>query len=131
VGIGGVPSFLRISRTVFLQTQTHGYIQASRALGAGRAWIALHHILPNALSQLLALATIHIAWAFLGITTLTFLGFAGDPSLPEWGAMLNAGRLHLMTVPRLALAPGIAISLTIMAIHHLGTWLSRASMARE
>jgi len=131
VGIGGIPGFLRISRTIFLQIQTHGYIQASQALGAGRVWTALFHILPNALSHLIALATIHIAWAFLGTTTLTFLGFAGDPSLPEWGAMLNAGRLHLMTVPHLALAPGMAISLTIMAIHHLGTWLSRANLPRE
>lgn len=131
VGVGGMPGFMRISRTIFLQIQTLGYIQASRSLGGGRAWIAIAHILPNALSPLFALATIHIAWAFLGTTTLTFLGFAGDPSLPEWGAMLNAGRLHLSSAPRLALAPGIAISLTIMAIYHLGTWLSRASRPGE
>ncbi len=126
VGLGGVPGFTRLARMLFIQLRVRGYVDAAIAVGAGRQRIALRHILPNAQGQLLSLATIHFAWAFMGITTLTFLGFAGDPSIPEWGAILNAARVHLIDTPRLALWPGLAISLTILAVHHLGAWLSNS-----
>jgi peptide/nickel transport system permease protein len=125
VGISGVPTFARISRTIFIQTRSQKYIETAQALGGGRLWIIRYHLLPNALSQLLSFGTVQIAWAFLGITTLTFLGLAGDPSTPEWGAMLNAGRLHLIEFPHLAVLSGLAITFTIMSIHNLGAWLSR------
>jgi peptide/nickel transport system permease protein len=89
-------------------------------MGAGHIRIALHHLLPNALPQLIALSTTHFAWAFLGTTTLTFLGLAGDPALPEWGAMLDAGRLYLQQAPALVLFPGMLISLTVLAFHKIG-----------
>lgn len=127
VGISGVPSFARISRIIFIQTRSQRYIQTARALGGGNLWIIRYHILPNALSQILSFSTVQIAWAFLGITTLTFLGLAGDPSTPEWGAMLNAGRLHLVEFPHLAILSGGTITLTIMSIHNLGTWVSRST----
>jgi ABC-type dipeptide/oligopeptide/nickel transport system permease subunit len=127
VGISGTPGFARISRTIFIQTRSQRYLQSARALGGGKLWIIRYHLLPNALSQLLSFGTVQVAWAFLGITTLTFLGLAGDPSTPEWGAMLNAGRLHLVEFPHLALISGTTITLTIMSIHNLGTWLSRST----
>jgi ABC-type dipeptide/oligopeptide/nickel transport system permease subunit len=131
VGLGGIPGFVRISRTIFKQIRSQNYIQAARAMGAGTAWIAWFHILPNAITRLFSLATLHFAWAFLGTTTLTFLGFAGDPSIPEWGAMLNSGRLHLNDAPYLAILPGAAISLTILAIHTIGSLLSVRSQIRS
>ena len=120
VGLGAAPGFARLSRTTFLQVRERGFIVASAALGAGRLWTASHHLFPNAWPSLASLAATHFAWAVLGITTLTFLGLAGDPSLPEWGAMLNSGRQHLIDTPRLALLPGAAIALTILAVHRLG-----------
>jgi ABC-type dipeptide/oligopeptide/nickel transport system permease subunit len=126
VGISGIPSFARISRTIFIQTRSQRYLQSTRALGGDAFWIIRYHLLPNAFSQLLAFGTVQVAWAFLGITTLTFLGLAGDPSIPEWGAILNAGRLHLVEYPYLAILSGGTITLTIMSIHNLGTLISRA-----
>jgi len=126
VGFGGAPGFARLARTIFQQVHERGYITAAKALGAGRSWVALHHLLPNAQSQLLSLATTHFAWAFMGTTTLTFLGLAGDPSIPEWGAMLNTGRAHLIDAPWLALFPGLAISLTILAVQSLGARLANS-----
>ena len=120
VGLGAAPGFARLARTTFLQVRERAYVTASGALGASRLWTARFHLLPNAWPSLASLTTTHFAWALLGITTLTFLGLAGDPSLPEWGAMLNSGRAHLLDVPRLALLPGVAIALTIMAVHRLG-----------
>jgi peptide/nickel transport system permease protein len=125
VGFGGAPGFARLSRTLFQQVHQQGYVDAAVALGANKRWIALRHLLPNARGQLISLATTHYAWSFLGTTTLTFLGLAGDPSIPEWGAMLNTGRAHLVDAPWLALWPGVVISLTILAVHSLGGWLAR------
>jgi peptide/nickel transport system permease protein len=125
VGLGGAPGFARLARTAFLQVRQEQYVLAAQALGAGKAWISVQHLLPNASATLLSLATTHYAWAFLGTTTLAFLGLAGDPSAPEWGTMLNAGRADLPYAPWLALAPGLAISLTILSVHTLGEWLAR------
>ena len=120
VGLGAVPGFARLSRTTFTQVRERGYVSAAGALGGDRWWRARHHLLPNAWPSLASLTTTHFAWALLGITTLTFLGLAGDPSQPEWGAMLNSGRQHLIDAPRLALLPGLAIALTVLAVHRLG-----------
>jgi peptide/nickel transport system permease protein len=125
VGIGGAPGFARLSRPVFLAARKADYAQAAHALGAGQPWVAARHVLPNALTPLLSLATTHVAWAFVGITTLTFLGLAGNPSLPEWGAMLNSGRAHLVDAPHIALWPGTAIALTVLSIQYLGGWITR------
>jgi peptide/nickel transport system permease protein len=127
VGISGVPGFARIGRSILMQTRSQKYIQTAYALGGNRLWIIRYHLLPNAATQLLSFGTIQVAWAFLGITTLTFLGLAGDPSTPEWGSMLNAGRLHLIEYPHLAILSGLTITATIMSIHNLGTWLAQLS----
>lgn len=120
VGLGGIPGFVRLSRSIFLGIKEMGYIDAAYALGASRTRVALAHLLPNAAPQLFSLATTHFAWAFMGATTLTFLGLSGDPSFPEWGAMLNSGRMHLIQAPWLTIIPGILISLTILTVHYLG-----------
>jgi peptide/nickel transport system permease protein len=99
-------------------------VAAAGALGAGGMETAARHMLPNALPRLLSLATTHYAWAFAGITTLTFLGLAGDASRPEWGAMLNAARPYLRQAAWLALFPGTAIVATILSVHGVGTWLA-------
>ena len=125
IGVGGIPGFIRLSRTLFVQIGSQEFARSTAALGASRLWIARFHILPNAGPRLFSLSTIHIAWAFLGATSLTFLGFAGDPSIPEWGSMLNAGRLYLNEAPHLAILPGIAIGATILSIQGLGRWISR------
>ena len=128
VGLGGAPGFARLARTAFLQALEGGYVDAAVALGAGKTRIAARHLLPNARATLLSLATTHFAWAFMGTTTLAFLGLAGDPSTPEWGAMLNAGSGTLLDAPWLALFPGLAISLTIVSIHNLGEHLARKGL---
>ena len=125
VAIGGTPGYARLSRGLFAALREMGYVAAAAALGAGRFWLAWRHVLPNARDHLISLATTSFAWAFLGTTTLTFLGLTGEPALPEWGALLNAGRLHLVQAPRLVILPGVLITLTILSVHRLGDWLSR------
>ena len=126
VGLGGAAGFARLARQAFRQGQTATYIAAAAALGAGRMRLALGHLLPNARPQLLPLAATYYAWSFLGTTTLTFLGLGGDPTNPEWGSMLNAGRLHLLDAPHLVLLPGAAIALTILSVHAVAGALAHA-----
>jgi peptide/nickel transport system permease protein len=131
VGIGGTPGFARLARTVLVQLRQADYIVASETLGANWLWKTSRHLLPNARPQLLALGTIHFAWSLLSTTTLTFLGLAGDPSLPEWGSMLNASRTHLAEAPWLAFLPGMLISLTILAVHELGRRMGQPVRAQR
>ena len=130
VGLGGVPGFARLARQAFLQGQTASYIAAASALGAGRIRVALAHLIPNARPQLVPLAATYYAWSLLGTTTLTFLGLGGDPTNPEWGSMLNAGRLYLQDAPHLVLLPGLAIALTILSVHSLAGAQARSFPGR-
>ena len=120
IGLGGVPAFARVTRTICLQLMEKEYIYAAEALGASRPHIMIRHLLPNAASQVIFLATTHFSWAFMGITTLTFLGLSGDPALPDWGTILNQGRSFLIEAPWLVLAPGLAITITILSVHRIG-----------
>ena len=123
-GLGGAPAFAQPARIMFKQLISSEFVIAAQAVGATRFRIALRHILPNALGEVISLATTHVAWAFMGITTLTFLGLAGDPSLPEWGAMLDQGRKHMIETPLLAILPGVIISLTVLSTHTIGNHIS-------
>jgi len=121
VGIGFAPSFGRVTRTIARELLGEGYVMAARASGGDNLWITSRHLLPNSLPQLASYAGTYVAWAFLAVTTLTFLGLAGDPSIPEWGALLNSSRSHLQSAPRLAAAPALAITLTVLAVHSIAS----------
>ena len=64
-----------------------------------------------------------MAGAILAEASLSFLGLGIQPPTPSWGAMINAGRSHLLDAPHLALFPGIAILLTVMGLNFLGDGL--------
>lgn len=125
VGLGLTPGFARLARSALLKERGERYVAAASALGAGPMETTRRHLLPNALPALLSLATTHYAWAFGGLTTLTFLGLAGEISRPEWGSMLNAARPYLRVGPWLAVFPGIAIAATVLSVHAIGESLER------
>lgn len=131
VGFGGAPAFAQPARIMFKKLISSDFVIAARSLGATRRRIALRHVLPNALGEVVSLATTHLAWSFMGITTLTFLGLSGDPALPEWGAMLDQGRNHLIETPMLAMLPGIIISLTILSTHAIGDAISHFQQGKR
>src|SRR5262249_38714131 len=87
VGLTGMPSGARViwaaSRVILAQP----YIEATQALGATHWRIVSRHLLPNIAPTLLAFGIVTLSWAILNSATLHFLGFGGDPSQPEWGAM--------------------------------------------
>jgi ABC-type dipeptide/oligopeptide/nickel transport system permease subunit len=124
IGIGLIPGYTQLARSVFHQVLSETYIDAARALGVPALQIGFRHVLPNAVRGVASFSALHVSWALLGITTLTFLGLSGDPSVPEWGAMLDAGRPFLQTAPRLVWIPGALISLTILSIFRISEELN-------
>jgi peptide/nickel transport system permease protein len=82
--------------------------------------------MPNCLSALLVQTTLIMASAILSTAYLGFLGLGAQPPTPEWGAMVANGRNYLRTATHVAVFPGIAIMLTVLALNVVGDGLRDA-----
>ena len=104
------------------------FVQAARALGASLPRILIRHVLPATLPAVVVQATLGMAGAILSEASLGFLGLGVQPPTPSWGAMLDAGRAHLVGAPHLTLLPGASIALVVTGFNLLGDglrdWLS-------
>ncbi len=119
VGLGW-STHARVVRGMALSIRERGFVEASRALGAGRLHRAYRHTLPHVLGPVVVLSTLDLGRVLLAISALSFLGFGVDPSVPEWGAMVAEGRNYLTTAPQLIIYPGIAITVAVLAFNLLG-----------
>ncbi len=119
VAIGWV-GYARLVRGQVLQIREQEFVLAARALGLPGRRILLRHVVPNVLPTLLVQASLGMAGAILAEASLSFLGLGIQPPTPSWGAMINAGRGHLLDAPHLALFPGLAIFLTVMGLNFVG-----------
>jgi len=119
VVIGWV-GYARLVRGQVLQLREAEFVLAARAAGVPARRILWSHLLPNVLPVLLVQASLGMAGAVLAEASLSFLGLGIQPPTPSWGAMINAGRGHLLNAPHLALFPGLAILATVMGLNFLG-----------
>jgi peptide/nickel transport system permease protein len=119
VGIAGIPAYARVTRAAVLEARALPFIEAARAIGARPEGVLRRHILPTVAPPLLAFAGVTLSWAILNSAALTFLGYGGDISAPDWGVMLAGGRQTFRTAPWAVIAPGTALSLTVLAINLL------------
>lgn len=126
VGIFSVPLFARVTRGQVLSLKQQEFILAARMIGAQDGRIMLTHLLPNALAPILVLCTLRIATAILTAASLSFLGLGAQPPTPEWGAMLSDGRAYLTIAPHVAITPGLAILIAVLAFNLLGDGLRDA-----
>jgi peptide/nickel transport system permease protein len=120
VGLAGVPGFIRLARSTVLQVRVQPYILAAHAVGASPVRIVRRHVFPNLLGTLIVLVAIQIGWATLNAAALSYLRLGGPPADPEWGSMLNEGRLYLRQAPWVSLAPGICLILTVLSANLVG-----------
>lgn len=116
----GWTGYARLVRGQVLQLREQEFVLASETIGVPGWQIVLRHILPNILPMLVVQASLGMAGAILAEAGLSFLGLGIQPPTPSWGAMINAGRSHLLDAPHLALFPGLAILLTVMGLNFLG-----------
>jgi len=112
--------YARLVRGLVLEIKGKQFIEAARSVGVGPFRMITHHYLPNILSPLLILTSLDTGRAIFALSGLSFLGLGAQPPIPEWGAMLNEGRLYLSTAPHLMLFPGLAIFIAVMGFYLLG-----------
>lgn len=126
VGIYSIPAFARVVRSSVLEKREEEYVQAAQASGSNSMRIIFKHVFPNALAPVLVLATMRLGSAILAAASLSFVGLGAQPPIPEWGAMLSAGKDVLRTAPHVTLFPGIAILLTVIGFNLFGDGLRDA-----
>lgn len=123
LSIAGWVRYARVVRSNVLPLHEAEYVLAERALGCGSLRIMFRHILPNVISPVIVVATLGLGANIISEAGLSFLGLGVDPQTPSWGIMLANGRDYLEIAPWVALIPGIAISLTVLATNLVGDWL--------
>src|SRR5215813_5062709 len=120
IGIALTPNFTRLARSLTLTIRENDYIMAARALGCTQGRIMLHHILPNAISTLVVIATLDIASAIRTEAGLSFLGLGVPPPTPSWGNILSEGRQYIKCCAWLTTYSGLAIMLAVLAFNLMG-----------
>jgi peptide/nickel transport system permease protein len=120
-------SVARVVRGQVLALREMEYIQAARALGLKNMRIIIRHILPNVLGPVIVIAAANFASAIIIEAGLSFLGVGIQPPTPSWGLMLKENYNFIITHnPALALAPGVAIMILVLAFNLLGNGLRDA-----
>jgi peptide/nickel transport system permease protein len=102
------------------------FVAAARVLGVSPIKIMFKHIWPNVTAPIIVQATLMMASAIVTEASLSFLGVGVRPPTPSWGAMLRTGSQYLETAPWIAISPGIAIFVTVLAFNFVGDGLRRA-----
>ena len=115
------PGSSRVVRGAVLAVKQNTFVDAAYAAGAAPWRIVLCHILPNVFAPILVIATVWLGNAIVIEAALSFLGLGTPPPTPTWGGMLGGeGRRNLETAPYLAIFPGLAISVVVLAFNMLG-----------
>jgi len=110
----------RVVRGAVFAVKENTYIEAAKSLGANPLRVMLRHVLPNVVAPILILISAGFGSAILIEGALSFLGLATQPPDASWGLMLSRGRESIETSPWLALFPGLAIAITVLAFNLLG-----------
>lgn len=117
------PPYARVARAETLALRSSDFIAAARLQGASPARIVLRHIAPLCLSSVIIRVTLDMAGIILTAAGLGFLGLGAQPPLPEWGAMVAAGRDFILEQWWVATMPGIAIFIVSLGFNLLGDGL--------
>jgi peptide/nickel transport system permease protein len=116
----------RVIRGEFLSLKQRDFIEAARSIGVPDGRLMWRHLLPNVGAAIIVSTTLTIAYAMLAEASLSFLGFGVPPGTPTWGNMLNAARPNYVQVPVLAIAPGLTLTIAVLAINFVGDGLRDA-----
>ncbi|MCC7370716.1 MAG: ABC transporter permease [Chloroflexi bacterium] len=126
IGIIFMPQFARLARGEALSVRELEYVTAARVIGAGAARTIFWHIWPNITAPIIVQASLRVAAAIVTEASLSFLGAGVPPPTASWGGMLRSSYQFTETAPWLALFPGAAIFLTVLATNLFGDALRAA-----
>lgn len=131
IGISHVPIFVRLSRGSTLVVRNLEYVAQARSFGASDFHILRRHVLPNIIGPLIIIATLSIAGAIREEASLSFLGLGVQPPQPSWGNLIRDGVADVLESPQLAILPGIALTLAVLAFNMVGDALRDALDPRD
>lgn len=127
ISIGLIPSCARIARGPTLEIKETEYVKAAIASGSSSFRIMIVHVLPNIMGSLLVVITLNMAAAIRVEASLSFLGIGIQPPTPTWGNMIKDSLSYLTTNPSLAIFPGLALMITVIAFNLIGDTIRDAS----
>jgi peptide/nickel transport system permease protein len=126
IGFVSIPAIARLTRGQALSIREREFVAAARVIGAPPLSIMVRHIWPNVTAPIIVQATLLVASAIVTEATLSFLGVGVRPPTPSWGSMLRTGSQYLEVAPWIAIFPGLAIFVTVLAFNFVGDGLRRA-----
>jgi peptide/nickel transport system permease protein len=130
LGATGWMGVARIVRGEVLGVRARPFVEAAQALGVSHWQVLWHHVLPNAVGPAIVATTLGVGNAILLESGLSFLGLGIQPPRPSWGNMIAGGRDLIVSAPWVALAPGVALIVTVLAVTLIGDRL-RDSLAGQ
>ena len=126
LGVASIPRFARVVRAQTFLVMSSGYVEQARTFGLTRRVLVWRHVLPHAIAHVPVLATLGLGTAIIGTAGLSFLGMGPQPPTSEWGLMLAEGRNYLRNAWWIGVWPGVAITLTVVAVNTIGRhWQAR------
>ncbi len=125
MGMLGWPWMARVVRSEFLSLKESTFVEAAKSMGIGNLRIVFRHILPNAISPLIVIATLDAPFYIMYEATLSFLGL-GDPTAISWGALVARGKNVLGSAWWVTTFPGLMIFITTIGLNLLGDGLRDA-----
>jgi peptide/nickel transport system permease protein len=132
LALTGWMGIARLIRAEVIAVRHRPFVPAATALGARSSRVLLRHVVPNAIGPALVATTLGVGNAILLESGLSFLGLGIQPPAPSWGNMIAGGRDLLVVAPWVALAPGIALVMTVLATTLLGdAWRDRLAGDRS
>lgn len=117
----GIAGYARLGRASTLSIKQESFVEAAQSIGSSNLRILIHHILPNIVSPIIVRGTLGMGNTVLLGASLSFIGLGIRPPSPEWGAIINEGRVHLVTGKWwIATFAGLAIMSLVLGFNLLG-----------
>ena len=126
MSIGGVPGSIRGPRAMCLRERNMEYLEAAKAMNCSTGKIVFKHMMPNTLAPSIIGTTGQIGGSIMQASGLSYIGLGIQAPNPEWGAMCSYGSKYFMTYPHMAIWPGVAILITVLAVNMFGDGLRDA-----
>jgi peptide/nickel transport system permease protein len=122
----GATSWMPVARVIFGETlrwQAAEFVQAAHAMGARGVYVLVRHILPQTIASVIVSATLGVGFAILTESAISYLGLGIQPPTASWGNMLQNAQQYVFTSANLAVYPGAAVTIVVLAYNFLGDGL--------
>ena len=126
IGVIGWVDICRLTRAQLLALREKEFVMGAYSIGATRLHVALHHLLPNALTPLIVSVTLGVPTAIFTEAGLSFLGFGINDPLPSWGKMVADSSSYIRVYWHLGLFPTLLIAITMLTFSFVGDGLRDA-----